>query len=272
MPKSHACASSRMMMSPTDDDSMFVQALREDLPSRDQEERMRRRFLTLALATASLASTTAASGASAANAGWGATLVAKIGGMSWPATLVLAAAVATPVAALPIWLSPARPSEVRGRSVVALPSHANRVQERLRSEAASPTAAESRVEAEPKLTEPSTPVRESETPGSRLLQRSANGRAAAATLAAEPKLPPSVASPLIPPTPEAALPSRNAQSESTLGAETRLLEHAFTELAAGHDATAAALIAEHERRFPNGILRQERERARARLKQNPKRE
>jgi hypothetical protein len=43
------------------------------------------------------------------------------------------------------------------------------------------------------------------------------------------------------------------------------LDRAFAEIAAGHRASAAALIAEHQRRFPNGVLSQERERARTRL-------
>jgi len=63
-----------------------------------------------------------------------------------------------------------------------------------------------------------------------------------------------------------------ARAASTLAAETKLLDRAFAELAAGNQAAAAALIAEHERQFPNGLLRQERERARARLKQDFKSE
>jgi len=64
-----------------------------------------------------------------------------------------------------------------------------------------------------------------------------------------------------------SLPPRN---ESTLAAETQLLDRAFAALAAGDRSTASALVAEHARRFPNGLLRQERERARNRLAQNPK--
>ena len=53
-------------------------------------------------------------------------------------------------------------------------------------------------------------------------------------------------------------------------AETQLLDRAFAALAANDRASATALVAEHARRFPNGLLRQERERARARLTQELK--
>jgi len=52
---------------------------------------------------------------------------------------------------------------------------------------------------------------------------------------------------------------------STLAEETRLQDDAFAELAAGHRGRAAELIHEHEARFPAGLLRQERERAKTRL-------
>jgi hypothetical protein len=64
-------------------------------------------------------------------------------------------------------------------------------------------------------------------------------------------------------TPEEA--AAAAKASSTLKEETRLLDSAFAELAAGNAARAALLIAEHERRFPAGLLQKERERAKARL-------
>jgi hypothetical protein len=52
---------------------------------------------------------------------------------------------------------------------------------------------------------------------------------------------------------------------SSLAEETRLLDSAFAALTAGNLTRAAALIHEHETRFPAGLLQQERERAKTRL-------
>jgi len=66
-------------MTPNDDD-IFEQALRSDLPSVDQQERSRKRLLAIGLSAGSgLAATSAAS---AAQASWGATLVAKVAALS----------------------------------------------------------------------------------------------------------------------------------------------------------------------------------------------
>ena len=70
--------------------------------------------------------------------------------------------------------------------------------------------------------------------------------------------------------PEASAAGSEPRNASTLAAETELLDRAFAALAAGDRSTAAALVAEHARRFPNGLLRQERERERARLAPDPK--
>jgi hypothetical protein len=73
----------------------------------------------------------------------------------------------------------------------------------------------------------------------------------AAAHPAEPATTPSIAEP-----PSAAL-----ASATTLGEETRLIDAAFSALRAGDRATAENFVREHERRFPNGMLRRERERA-----------
>lgn len=252
-------------MSPNDDDFMFVQALREDLPSSEQQERMRRRFLLAGVAAASLASTSAAS---ASSASWGATLFAKVAGLSWPATLVLAAAVATPIAALPVWLSPARGPESRLRAPVVPASVVSRPSALMRTELASPPDRSALVEHAADPRERPRAVRQSETPASRPPARSASAAVAATPVPAlRAEVAPFAAPPAAPPIPKQP---EAPQSASTLGAETQLLERAFSELAAGRDSAAAALIAQHERQFPNGLLRQERERARARLNQYPK--
>jgi hypothetical protein len=52
---------------------------------------------------------------------------------------------------------------------------------------------------------------------------------------------------------------------STLAEETALLDQTFAALRAGDATTASALVAEHARRFPQGLLWRERERARTKL-------
>ena len=52
---------------------------------------------------------------------------------------------------------------------------------------------------------------------------------------------------------------------STLAEETALLDRTFAALREGDAATASALVAEHARRFPQGLLWRERERARTKL-------
>jgi hypothetical protein len=52
---------------------------------------------------------------------------------------------------------------------------------------------------------------------------------------------------------------------TSLAAETALIDAAFAALRAGDNTTAAGFVTEHARRFPNGLLSRERERARQRL-------
>jgi hypothetical protein len=56
-----------------------------------------------------------------------------------------------------------------------------------------------------------------------------------------------------------------AAAATTLGEETRLIDAAFSALRAGDHGAAEGFVREHERRFPNGLLSRERERARAAL-------
>lgn len=259
------------------DDSPYVQALREDLPSAEEEARMRRRFLVAGLAAASV---TSASGASAASTSWGATLVAKVTGLSWPATLVLAAAVATPVAALPVWLSPASPPARKVQAIAARPPSLQQRVPISRGEILLPLPV-SAPSAEPAPPAGPAALPKNESITRRIVQRSASSAplvqpAPIPTPTPKPNQSPSAtpigvsalaASEDPQPRPPAAL---TMESASTLAAETQLLERAFTELAAGHESAAAALISQHERQYPNGLLRRERERARARLNQSPK--
>ena len=245
-----------------DDDSMFEQALRSDLPSADEQARFRQRLL---LAGLSVGGGLAASSAASAQASFGATLAAKVAALSWPATMALGVAVATPLLAVPVWLTSDRavpapssaPANAARAAAVAPTQRAPAPS--VQSAVAASAEAASVASAPPSPT--TSPLLEAKAIESapRALARpaSSNGVIAAAQKDAPPSSALSSAA--------FAVPSARA---STLAAETELLDRAFAEIAAGHRASAAALIAEHERRFPNGVLSTERERARARLAQS----
>jgi hypothetical protein len=60
-------------------------------------------------------------------------------------------------------------------------------------------------------------------------------------------------------------PSDRAAARTTLREETALIDRALSALRTGDGAGAAGLLAEHRRRFPNGLLSRERERAQRKL-------
>src|SRR4051812_15353725 len=254
-------------MSRNDDDSIFEQALKGDLPSADDQVRLRKRLLA---AGVSVGSGLAATGTASAQVGWGATVAAKVAALSWPMTLVLGAAVATPIVALPVWLSPKHANPAASNPPPARPSP---------SVVPLPVAALSA--AAPEHASSLSPGERVVPAGSpRPTQRAASAGSVVAVRAPEPTASAASASPAVPASASPAMAALGAPSSvegldsarpaSTLAAETQLLDRAFAELAAGHHASAAALIAEHQRRFPNGLLSQERERARARLEQKSK--
>ena len=91
-----------------EEDSVFEQALRADLPTLAQQNRMRKRILAAGVAAGTaLGSTTVAA---ATQASFGASALSKLSALSWPAKLGLTAALAAPVAgvALPLLHTPAR--------------------------------------------------------------------------------------------------------------------------------------------------------------------
>ncbi len=86
-----------------DDDSVFEQALRADLPTMSEQNRLRQRILAAGLvAGTALGSTNVA----AAQAGFGASALSKLSALSWPAKFGLAAVLAAPIAALPLVSAP----------------------------------------------------------------------------------------------------------------------------------------------------------------------
>ena len=249
-------------MSQDDEDSIFEQALKGDLPSATEQARLRKRLFAAGLSAGSgLAATSAAS----AQASWGATVVAKVAALSWPMTLVIGAAVAAPIAALPVWLAPNQAKPAPIASTALRPASSTKPSARLARDSALDVAPPVDAATPSPLAAPIPP------------------RAASASVVTAGHAPETVSTAVSAGSAVAgaafATPSRadvaasedspsNARTASTLAAETALLDRAFAEIAAGHRASAAALIAEHARRFPNGLLSQERERARTRLAQS----
>lgn len=255
-----------------DDDSIFEQALRADLPSISEQNRLRPRILAAGVAVGTVLGSTNL--AAATPVSFGASALSKLSALSWPAKLGLTALLAAPVAAIPLVSAP-----VRGAELVS----------QVRSSAATVRA---RAAAQALPGGPSPPLEqpqpvEREPPEDELRPAQAKVVASVSVAAPTPTPTPaaSVASPTADGTSSASQPvsaafdaaahdvpaseSQQLRSSSTLAAETQLLDRAFAALAAGERNTAAALVAEHARRFPNGLLRQERERARARLAPEP---
>lgn len=271
-------------MSLDSNESAFERALRADLPSAEQEQRMRQRMLLAGLAVGAVASSSGA--AAAAQGSWSATLVTKVLALSWPATLVLSATVAAPLVAIPLWLAPEsaapaplhaqpparsklrvaprpavglsrEPAALAGPEVAVEPGQAVQAAPEVAAPEAAVGSAVAAREPAAERKEPSVAPRAAEgvtSEGAPALLRS-EPSAVAAFDSAAPREGSGDAAP-------------TNSSKSSLAAETQLLDRAFSELAAGHPAAAATLISEHERLFPNGLLRQERERARSRLNQD----
>ena len=263
-----------------DEDSVFEQALRADLPTASQQDRMRKRILAAGVAAGTALGS--AHVTAAAQTGLGVSALSKLSALSWPAKLGLTAALAAPVLALPLLQSSkssgANVSQVRagvapavaqtGRTVGVMPPHGPPL--------ASSPAALPATGSEPPLANPAARASRVST-GNRVWAAAPSASPSPVGMndvsAAQPAVaafdsvaPEAAAGERAPP----ATASSTLATSSTLAAETQLLDRAFSALAAGDRTTAAMLVAEHARRFPNGLLRQERERARVRLAQDPK--
>jgi hypothetical protein len=253
-----------------EDDDLFVSVLRADLPTDHQQDLMRKRLFAAGLSVSSglatLSATSAAHGGVAAGAASSASLLSKLGALSWPVKLGLAAAVAVPAVSVPLWVAEraAAPSTSTSASVNVAqraPQHAaaqavHAIAEPAPAPMSEPAAI---IVSEPEL--PSVAVRRS-------IERAApvEPAAVAPALPARDVTPqPAAVAAFAPASPSAGDGMTAQQRATTLAAENALLDRAFAELSAGHRTSAASLIAEHARRFPQGLLRQERERAQARL-------
>jgi len=267
-----------------DDESIFERALRADLPAISEQNRLRQRILAAGVAAGTALGSTSV--AAATQASVGASALSKLSALSWPAKLCVAATLAAPVAALPLVYAPVQGAaivsqvrssavSVRARSATKAALSPGNLQLLAAPEAApvpppaerEPQPAQARVAARPSVLAAGTlPPSANPNPSP-----PANGVVAAAEpAAAEPAAAGPAVAAFDSPAHAASASEAELGSASTLAAETQLLDRAFAALAAGDRGTATALVAEHTRRFPNGLLRQERERARSRLAHDPK--
>jgi hypothetical protein len=231
-------------MSPDPEDTALESALRDDLPSPEASARLRRRLLAAGLAIGNGVAATTTAAAAGAAPGVVAGAISKGLALSWGVKLGALAAVAIPSVGLLV--------ESRAEPQLAAPAPVTAVRPaRLPKSESVGAAAESPVAADLPVARVPAALASAERAERRVESQS-------------PPLP--TAAPLAPSqvafeSPDAAA----SKATSTLAEETRILDDAFAELSAGRATTAAALIAEHQRRFPNGLLQKERARARARL-------
>jgi hypothetical protein len=224
-------------------EELLEEALRSDLPSKDTESRLRRRLLGAGLAVGSgtAANAAAAAGGAATAASTGA--LAKAAALSWGIKVGLAAAVAIPGVGL-LW-EQKRPTH----TPVAMRAGSD-------AKAAAPVVPDTAAPTPPPA--PGAPAEREPA--------AAAPRARVSARAEEPSGAPAAAAPSRGDfTPSEPPRQDEAHRATTLRAETRLLDRAFAELAAGNVGAASALVAEHESRYPRGLLVKERERAKNRL-------
>lgn len=258
----------------------LVAALRDDLPSERDSARLRMRLSALGLATsapfvggAAAASTTSAAGTALQSAALGSAGEAalQVGGWTWALKVGAVAVASASAVAGPAWYLQSRP---RAESAAAVASA--RVLETPARTSPARAGVEKNSAPLPVLDEPATaaatPSPEAAPPRS---AARAVGVAAGAPLPAE--LGPPSAAPVAVESPSserataafaADAPPVLAPSSlegTTLREETLLIDGALSALRAGDSARAGALLAEHQRRFPSGLLHRERARAERKL-------
>jgi hypothetical protein len=239
------------MNSESDEILELEAALRDDLPNERDEARLRARLTGLGLGVGvTLTSATAAALAgsnSAAPAGlWGFLSSLPLGAKVGIATVVTASAVAGPVyytkSQAPVAAVPAK--QAAAQPVAPVAPVARATAQRAANPALEASAPDS-IPAPPGDSPPAaSPELEAQRPRAVTTERAAL-RANPPQLRDTAPLPPAAA--------------------ATLGEETRLIDAALSALRRGDRATATEFIRQHEQRFPDGLLRRERERARAAL-------
>jgi hypothetical protein len=233
-------------MSIEPEDSVFEEALRGDLPSRDTEARLRRRLIAAGVAVGNGIATTAAAGTASGAATTG--VLAKVIGASWGIKLGFAAVVAIPAVGLWVDARKSAPS-VPAQTAMVAPARPQLDVAPAHVASAPVLAAEG--------TEASSPEPERPAP-----------KSAKVSPADAPAIGNSASTTTHPSQADFGVPEgspRAPQVASTLAEETRLLDGAFAALTAGNLSRAAQLIHEHEVSYPSGLLTKERERAKTRL-------
>jgi hypothetical protein len=232
------------MKSDSDEILELEAALRDDLPNERDEARLRARLTGLGLGigvtlTSATAAALAGSKSSAPAGIWGFLSSLPLGAKVGIATVATASAVVgpvyytksdAPVAPVPAKQTATRPVAQATAQRAAKPVFAAPPVESVPAPGASPPT-------------PSPELVEAELPRAVPAERAAV-RANAPQLRDTPPLPPAAA---------------------TLGEETQLIDAALSALRRGDREKATEFIREHEQRFPDGLLRRERERARAAL-------
>jgi hypothetical protein len=249
------------MTSPDPDVDSFIDALRSDLPSQADERRIHARLVAAGVGVG--AGLALPGMAAAASAGANAGLLPKLALLSWGAKMGLAgaviAAVAVPVAselakpepaAAPTALVAATESPAgtkrSGSPHLAIPSDTENDVLRQPEQGASPELSSPEVGARSKLVERARQKPEVSRPEA--LPRGDAPSAASPSVASFPSV-------------EAPQAASSDLQTSTLRQEAEVIERALSALRAGDRATALHWLVVHARRFPQGQLRRERERA-----------
>ena len=243
------------MTSPEPDFDALVDALRSDLPSDADERRVRARLLGAGVTvTAAAIAPTATAAGMASGSSAPIALLHKFGALSWLTKIGIAGVTATAVVPMAInWSN----QGARDGSAVTAPvtpriaAHQASQQPKAKHSAASEAAV-----LPPPVAAPA-PKTERERAGLE------------ASPAPEPPALETHAAPVTAsgPGPVAAFPveeTKGSRPLGTLGEETELVERALYALKLGDREGARRTLAEHARRFPNGLLARERERALAR--------
>lgn len=244
------------MNSPEPEFEALVDALRGDLPSQADEQRVRRRLLAAGVGVAAgLVAPGAAAAATASSVP--VALAHKLGALSWVTKVGIAGLAVT--AAVPAVRWAAEPS---ASALVEAAPPAPRVQ----PAAARAPALQRTPQTEAPLPGPGI-VPEREPVENRNIPVPLEPLATDVRRAAEP-LPSTAAFPEDQGSgagvEDALRPRSETAAPSTLRAETALIERALYALRIGDRDAARAALAEHARLFPNGLLARERERALAR--------
>jgi hypothetical protein len=256
--------------------SSLVDALRADLPSERDAERVRARLAAAGVAVGAALMTDVAAGSAAVkvatSTGIVADLSARFAALSWASKAGVIAVVSASTVGTPVLVAKYSdaPSRTKSTQVVQARAAAPKVAPRsaapetqafaLPTETAevpstvAPAETARRVSALPKpaVTIPIEPELPSAAPPSSQPSNTSSNQEAIKAF-------PEVENPASAPNaPQAAVPS-------TLSAETLLIDGALAALRAGDLVMAQRFVDEHARRFPNGLLFRERERARTKL-------